>query len=68
MASSLPRHRTRQRPHGDRRITRILIAVHTNHTRSIRPCHTAHCAHVGDHETPQVGGVGDQVIPHPAVT
>ena len=23
---------------------------------------------VGDHEIPQVGGVGDQVIPHPAVT
>ena len=23
---------------------------------------------VGDHEIPQVGGVGDQVIPHPAIT
>jgi hypothetical protein len=23
---------------------------------------------VGDHEIPQVGGVGDHVIPHPAVT
>jgi hypothetical protein len=25
-------------------------------------------ADVGDHEIPQVGGVGDQVIPHPAIT
>ena len=25
-------------------------------------------AHVGDHEIPQVGGVGDHVIPHPAIT
>jgi len=23
---------------------------------------------VGDHEIPQVGGVGDHVIPHPAIT
>jgi hypothetical protein len=23
---------------------------------------------VGDHEIPQVGGVRDQVIPHPAIT
>jgi hypothetical protein len=23
---------------------------------------------VGDHEIPQVGGFGDQVIPHPAIT
>jgi hypothetical protein len=23
---------------------------------------------VGDHEIPQVGGVGDRVIPHPAIT
>jgi hypothetical protein len=41
-------------------------AVSAHHGNNYTPLMERY--YVGDHEIPQVGGFGDQVIPHPAIT